>query len=109
MKNVWLNIIIFWWSYTLDDQKGCLAMFFCKFFWEICRKKLALINNFYNTFDEKHTSSSEYRHALLFMDTLKLEKVREYHSMYLKSDMFLKASEKHVMRVLDMICVIIQI
>ena len=28
------------------------------------------------------------------MDTLKLEKVREYHSMYLKSDMFLKASEK---------------
>ena len=86
-------------------KTGVCPCSYVAFFERFAKKKLAPIYLLFNTFDEKHTSSTEYRHAMLFMGTLKLEKMREYNCMYLKLDtldtvrhrMYLKASKKYVM------------
>ena len=49
-------------------------------------KKLPNKDDFYSILNDEHISDTQYVHAIKVWKTFKLKNMREYHNLYLKSD-----------------------
>ena len=72
-------------------QKGVYPYDYMDSFNRFSEKKLSNKDDFYSILSDEHISDTQYVHAIKVWNTFELKNMREYHDLYLKSDVLLLA------------------
>ena len=75
----------------LMKQKGVYPYDYMDSFNRFSEKKLPNKDDFYSILNNEHISDTQYVHAIKAWKKFKLKNMREYHDLYLKSDILLLA------------------
>ena len=76
---------------SLLTRKGVYPYDYVSSFEILSEEKLPPIEKFYSKLNDEYITESDYQHAINVWDTFKCKTIRDYHNLYLTSDVLLLA------------------